>query len=277
MNKFSKLIIVLSVFILLSFSLLYSTSASSSNLSGFKSVVNTIVSPFQTVFSVPTIFLSEQKQVISDLISTYEENKELRQTLQELESSVLENSSLKAENSSLRSSLEMSSEFSQKTYIAGSVLVRSPYSWSEKLTINIGEKDGVSQDDLVMSNGGIIGIISSISQNSSEVILLTNADEFTKIPVKLSTESGDIYGILSNYDSDSNSFVINQLSSSDEISTDSKVVTSDLAGATPANVLIGTVKSVKASSNNLNREVFVEPSADFSNIYSVLVVGKSNE
>ncbi|HFI0424146.1 TPA: rod shape-determining protein MreC [Streptococcus suis] len=277
MNKFSKLIIVLSVFILLSFSLLYSTSASSSNLSGFKSVVSTVVSPFQTVFSIPTRFLSEQKQVISDLISTYEENKELRQTLQELESSVLENSSLKAENSSLRSSLEMSSEFSQKTYIAGSVLVRSPYSWSEKLTINIGEKDGVSKDDLVMSNGGIIGIISSISQNSSEVILLTNADEFTKIPVKLSTESGDIYGILSNYDSDSNSFVINQLSSSDEISTDSKVVTSDLGGTTPANVLIGTVKSVKASSNNLNREVFVEPSADFSNIYSVLVVGKSNE
>ncbi|HFI0403067.1 TPA: rod shape-determining protein MreC [Streptococcus suis] len=277
MNKFSKLIIVLSVFILLSFSLLYSTSASSSNLSGFKSVVSTVVSPFQTVFSIPTRFLSEQKQVISDLISTYEENKELRQTLQELESSVLENSSLKAENSSLRSSLEMSSEFSKKTYIAGSVLVRSPYSWSEKLTINIGEKDGVSQDDLVMSNGGIIGIISSISQDSSEVILLTNADEFTKIPVKLSTESGDIYGILSNYDSDSNSFVVNQLSSSNEISTDSEVVTSDLAGATPANVLIGTVKSVKASSNNLNREVFVEPSADFSNIYSVLVVGKSNE
>ncbi|MGQ7462226.1 rod shape-determining protein MreC [Streptococcus suis] len=277
MNKLSKLIIALSVFLLLSFSLLYSTSVSDSSLVGFKSIVNSIVSPFQAVLSFPTRFLSEQKQVITDLISTYEENKELRHTLQELESSVLENSSLRAENSSLRSNLDMTSEFSQKTYIAGSVLVRSPSSWSEKLTISIGENDGVSQDDLVVSNGGIIGIISSTSQNSSEVTLLTNSDEFTKIPVKFSSNSEDVYGILSSYDSDSNSFVVNQLSSSDDISTDSEVVTSDLAGATPANVLIGTVKSVKASSNKLNREVFVESSADFSNIYSVLVVGQSNE
>ncbi|HFI0595164.1 TPA: rod shape-determining protein MreC [Streptococcus suis] len=53
---------------------------------------------------------------------------------------------------------------------------------------------------------------------------------------------------------------------------DSNVVTSDLAGTTPANIQVGKVKSISSTSNNLNREVFIEPTTDFSEIYSVLLV-----
>ena len=77
---------------------------------------------------------------------------------------------------------------------------------------------------------------------------------------------------LYGYDSDSNSFVVNQLNSMDEIKIDSNVVTSDLAGTTPANIQVGKVKSISSTSNNLNREVFIEPTTDFSEIYSVLLV-----
>ncbi|HFR3883720.1 TPA: rod shape-determining protein MreC, partial [Streptococcus suis] len=100
--------------------------------------------------------------------------------------------------------------------------------------------------------------------------------EFTKLPVKISVDSKEIYGILSGYDADTNSFIINQLNSADEIAVGSNVVTSDLAGATSANIQIGKVLSVKSNSNSLNREVYVEPTASFSNIYSVLVVGQTN-
>ncbi|HFI0845581.1 TPA: hypothetical protein ACGO1C_002246 [Streptococcus suis] len=40
---------------------------------------------------------------------------------------------------------------------------------------------------------------------------------------------------------------------------------------------IGKVSSVVTDSKNMNKEVFIEPSASFSNIYSVLVVRQSNE
>ena len=66
--------------------------------------------------------------------------------------------------------------------------------------------------------------------------------------------------------------VVNQLNSMDEIKIDSNVVTSDLAGTTPANIQVGKVKSISSTSNNLNREVFIEPTTDFSEIYSVLLV-----
>ncbi|WP_342593773.1 rod shape-determining protein MreC [Streptococcus suis] len=276
MNKFSKLVVVVSIFLLLSFSLLFVTFSKGLQVPYLNNIVRVVVTPIQSVISVPTRFFSEQKDVLTDLMNAYEENKQLKETIMSLEGMAAENTSLKEENASLRSSLGVVSDFPEKQLIPGSVLVRTPSSWSEHISINIGETSGVTYNALVIANGGLVGIVSSLSSDSAVVTLFTNSDEFTKLPVKISVDSKEIYGILSGYDADTNSFIINQLNSADEIAVGSNVVTSDLAGETPANVQIGKVLSVKSNSNSLNREVYVEPTASFSNIYSVLVVGQTN-
>ncbi|WP_099811148.1 rod shape-determining protein MreC [Streptococcus suis] len=276
MNKFSKLVVVVSIFLLLSFSLLFVTFSKGLQVPYLNNIVRVVVTPIQSVISVPTRFFSEQKDVLTDLMNAYEENKQLKVAIMSLEGMAAENTSLKEENASLRSSLGVVSDFPEKQLISGSVLVRTPSSWSEHISINIGETSGVTSNALVVANGGLVGIVSSLSSDSAVVTLFTNSDEFTKLPVKISVDSKEIYGILSGYDADTNSFIINQLNSADEIAVGSNVVTSDLAGATPANVQIGKVLSVKSNSNSLNREVYVEPTASFSNIYSVLVVGQTN-
>ncbi|MBM6460513.1 rod shape-determining protein MreC [Streptococcus suis] len=276
MNKFSKLVVVVSIFLLLSFSLLFVTFSKGLQVPYLNNIIRVVVTPIQSVISVPTRFFSEQKDVLTDLMNAYEENKQLKEAIMSLEEIAAENTSLKEENASLRSSLGVVSDFPEKQLIPGSVLVRTPSSWSEHISINIGETSGVTSNALVVANGGLVGIVSSLSSDSAVVTLFTNSDEFTKLPVKISVDSKEIYGILSGYDADTNSFIINQLNSADEIAVGSNVVTSDLAGATPANVQIGKVLSVKSNSNSLNREVYVEPTASFSNIYSVLVVGQTN-
>ncbi|AUA18055.1 rod shape-determining protein MreC [Streptococcus suis] len=276
MNKFSKLVVVVSIFLLLSFSLLFVTFSKGLQVPYLNNIVRVVVTPIQSVISVPTRFFSEQKDVLTDLMNAYEENKQLKEAIMSLEGMAAENTSLKEENASLRSSLGVVSDFPEKQLIPGSVLVRTPSSWSEHISINIGETSGVTSNALVVANGGLVGIVSSLSSDSAVVTLFTNSDEFTKLPVKISVDSKEIYGILSGYDADTNSFIINQLNSADEIAVGSNVVTSDLAGATSANIQIGKVLSVKSNSNSLNREVYVEPTASFSNIYSVLVVGQTN-
>ncbi|CYV93957.1 rod shape-determining protein MreC [Streptococcus suis] len=276
MNKFSKLVVVVSIFLLLSFSLLFVTFSKGLQVPYLNNIVRVVVTPIQSVISVPTRFFSEQKDVLTDLMNAYEENKQLKEAIMSLEGMAAENTSLKEENASLRSSLGVVSDFPEKQLIPGSVLVRTPSAWSEHIAINIGETSGVTSNALVVANGGLVGIVSSLSSDSAVVTLFTNSDEFTKLPVKISVDSKEIYGILSGYDADTNSFIIDQLNSADEIAVGSNVVTSDLAGATSANIQIGKVLSVKSNSNSLNREVYVEPTASFSNIYSVLVVGQTN-
>lgn len=273
MNKLSKLIVATSIFLVLSFSLLFLTFTKGVQIPVLNYAVNAIMSPLSNLLAKPTQFLSEEKDVLANLIGAYDENKELKATISELESQVAEKETLEKENESLRQNLELADSYQDKTVIPSFVTVRTPTSWNNQLIIDVGAEDGLSQSMLVVANGGLVGIVSTVNTDSAVVTLLSNADGFTKIPIRISTESGDVYGILTGYDTDSNTFIINQLNSTDEIPVGSNVVTSDLAGATPSNIQIGKVVSVSSSSTNLNRELYVEPTASFSNLYAVLVVG----
>lgn len=272
MNKLSKLIIAFFVFLILSFSLLFVTTSGSHDIPFLSSIVSGVMTPIEKFFSPTVSFITAQRTKIEDLFSTFNENQELKQSIASLENISEDNETLRLENESLRKDLGIVASFPEKSFLSSFVLVRNPVSWTEQLIIDAGTEQGVVENMLVVANGGLAGIVTNVESSSANVKLLTNSDEFTKIPVKISTQSGDIYGILSGYDSDSNSFVVNQLNSMDEIKIDSNVVTSDLAGTTPANIQVGKVKSISSTSNNLNREVLIEPTTDFSEIYSVLLV-----
>ena len=272
MNKLSKLIIAFFVFLILSFSLLFVTTSGSHDIPFLSSIVSGVMTPMEKFFSPTVSFITAQRTKIEDLFSTFNENQELKQSIASLENISEDNETLRLENESLRKDLGIVASFPEKSFLSSFVLVRNPVSWTEQLIIDAGTEQGVVENMLVVANGGLAGIVTNVESSSANVKLLTNSDEFTKIPVKISTQSRDIYGILSGYDSDSNSFVVNQLNSMDEIKIDSNVVTSDLAGTTPANIQVGKVKSISSTSNNLNREVFIEPTTDFSEIYSVLLV-----
>lgn len=273
MNKVAKLIVVSSVLLVLSFSLLFLTVNKRLDIPYVSNAIHTSLSYVNQVLSKPIRFFSEQRDVIGELIETYDENKELKSSLTTLESQVAELDTIKKENDSLRETLGMTHRYEDKEVLVGLVSVRTPVSWNTQLTIDLGKKDGLTEEMLVVSNGGLIGIIEHIYDDVTDVKLLSNSDKVTKIPVKIAIGNTNIYGILTGYDTDTNSFIISQLNSTDEITVGSNVVTSDLAGATPSNIQIGKVRSVKTSSSDLSRELYVEPTANFSNIYSVLVIG----
>lgn len=276
MNRYkkSKLVVVFSILLVFSLSLLFLTTSQGIKIPYLTDAARQSMSSINSLISRPIRFLSEQKDQVNHLISTYEENQELKETLSVLENTVSENESLKNENESLRQNMEMKNSHSDKKVWSALVSIRTPNTWNQKLILNIGQGDGLSSEMLVVANGGLIGTIDSLDVRSTTVKLLTNSDDFSKIAVKISVETADIYGILSGYDTDSHSFIINQLSSSQDIPVGTNVVTSDLAGNTPSNIQIGRVTSVKTSASDLNRELYVEPTANFSNIYGVTVIGQ---
>lgn len=275
MNQFkkSRLIVVSSVVILLSLSLLFLTvkkgllSTSSNGATDALSFVNRFLSK-------PINFLAEKKDNLQDLVNTYRENQELKRTLSSLESKSEENTSLKSENASLRENLNMATTYPDKKLFSATVSLRTPASWADQLVIDLGTSQGLKEKMLVMANGGLVGIVDVTNTSSSKVHLLSSSDGIVKIPIKISTAKSNIYGILSGYDTESNSFIIDQLNSADDIPKGSNVVTSDLAGNTASNLQVGKVATVKTSSSNLKRQLYVTPTANFSNIYAVMVVGE---
>lgn len=272
MFKFYKYIIAIFLFFFVSISLLFATYSNSASSSFVDSSVRFFINPIQRVLSAPVVYISSQVDLIDDLFASYSENRELKRISLEFDTLNAENDSLKKENESLKANLELSTSHPDIDFSVGEVLVRTPSLWTKELIINIGESSNISKNTLVLSNGGVIGTVSTVSTDSAVIKLITNSDDFTKIPVKIGSGDNVVYGILSGYDLDSNTFIINQLNSTSAIETGSSVVTSDLAGTLPANLKIGEVSSVKESNDSLNREVYIKPAANFSNIYSVSVV-----
>lgn len=272
--KKSKLVVVFSILLVFSLSFLFLTVKQDMKIPYLTDGIRQSMSSIDDIISKPSHFFSNQKDVVNELMFAYKENQELKETLAGLENSISEMESLKKENESLRQNLNMKEQHMDKPLFSALVSVRSPKSWNQELILNIGQNAGLKDDMLIVANGSLIGTIESLASDSTKVKLLTNSDDFSKIPVKISLESTEVYGILSGYDTDSHSFIVNQLNSDVHISEGSSVVTSDLDGGTPSNIPVGKVSSVRTSSSNLNRELFIQPSANFSNIYAVTVVGQ---
>ncbi|MGT2912115.1 rod shape-determining protein MreC [Streptococcus cameli] len=273
--KFSRLIISFAVLLVLSFSLLFLSSNSSLvNFSGVSSLLKESTSFLNPLFAKPVSFLSSKKDSIAELLVAFDENKQLKKTITQLESVISENDSLKSENASLRNDLSLKELYSEKQFIPALVFSRTPNAWDQEVILDIGSTNLIVPNMLVVSNGGLIGLVDSVTAHTTTVKLLTNSNNFTKLAVKLSIEDETIYGILSGYDNDSHSLIVTQLNSEKKIPDGTLIVTSDLAGDIPSNIPIGKVVSIRTNSSSLNRELFIEPLADFSNIYSVTVVGE---
>lgn len=241
-------------------------------ISVVSSPIRSVVARVDSVVSAPFRSLGSLNEDIHDLFSTYSENKKLKKKVAELENQSEEIASLKIENEQLNNTINASSSISTQFSATGKVIVRSPVSWYESLTVKIGRDKNVAKKMLALSNGGLIGVVDDVDSSTSNIALLANGSDFS-IPVKISTASGDLYGILESFDSEKKCFVVSNLNSSTDVVEGDSVVTSGLDGDTVANVSVGSVSSVKNSSENLERVVYVKPTADFSDISYVTVVG----
>lgn len=270
MKKFkkSRLIVMIIVLILTASALLLSTYST-----WFVNGTSNALSLVDNVLSKPFHLLTDVKSDLEHLVNTYHENEELKATLSEIDSVSNEVSDLKEENAQLREMLDMKNSINSDVKLSADVIARTPASWSNELTVNVGSENKVASTMLVVANGGLIGSVDQVNEHSSRISLLTNKKNNENISVRIQSGSKTIYGIIVGYDEKKSAFIVSQLNTSDEIKEDSKVVTSGLGSYPVANISVGKVSSVASSSDYLTKEVYIKPSADFSDIRVVTLVG----
>ena len=237
----------------------------SSNVSGFVTKVDSVV-------SVPFTALSKSRNVISDFLSTYNENRDLKKSLSNLENQSSIISNLQEENDSLRASLNLSDKLSRDNVLTAEVSMRPSVTWLKELTINVGKSKNVSKSMLATSNGGVIGFVTKVYDDTTTISLLSSSssDSYLASSVK-SEDDNQIFGIISRYDNKKKLLEMTQLNSSSNVKVGTEVVTSGLDDVSVKDVPIGTVDSV--SDYEGNRTILVKPYADFDKISYVTLVG----
>lgn len=271
-NSFYKFLLygfITFLFFVMFFSFLFTNKKLTKDLS---SNVSGVISKVDSVVSIPFVALTKSHNVISDLLSTYSENRDLKKSLSSLQNQSAIISNLQEENDSLRASLNLSDKLSRDNVITAEVSMRPSVNWLKELTINVGKSKNVSKSMLATSNGGVIGFVTKVYDDSTTISLLSGSLSDTYLASSVISEDGNqIFGIISNYDNKKKLLKMTQLNSSENIKKGTEVVTSGLDDVSVKGVPIGTVESV--SDYEGNRTIFVKPYANFDKISYVTLVG----
>ncbi|MGT2926148.1 rod shape-determining protein MreC [Streptococcus cuniculipharyngis] len=269
-GRWSKFLLHLIVIVISLVTFLFFMLKNKESIAAVSTPVAGLVARVDEVVSAPFRLLDQLNQTVNDLLVTYEENKELKKTLISLQDQEKELVSLKSENESLRASLQMDEKLANVTKVRGDVIVRTSAAWLDDLVVNTGKNKGVNKGMFALANNGLVGKVIEVSKTSSRVILLTNQGTAPDIPVKWTSEDKTLYGILSGYDYQKQAFIVSEINTDAELKGDADVLTSGLDGESVENISVGRISEV----DNANKRVYVKPTADFSKISIVTLVGK---
>lgn len=150
-------------------------------------------------------------------------------------------------------------------------LVSGPFSNFETYTtlIDKGTNSGLSVGNPVVTNGGLIGRISSVTPDRSVVQLLTDPDLRLGIRIAETQVLGDGRGA----GADQPFIVDHGISLTAQIVEGQSVITSGLSRAImPPGIPIGTVAKVTRDQSNQTQILEVSPGADFSTLNVVRVI-----
>ena len=218
------------------------------------------------------LWFSDRIDNFQELQVVIEENKKLEAQIQALEE---ENNLLTQktfELDEIKEFYELDQTYSSYAKLAANVISKNPGNWFSTFTIDKGSKDGIALDMNVITNGGLVGIVTSVSYNYS--IVRTIVDDESNVSGKFMSSSdlciiqGDLTLIEDGY------INITNINKDAEITDGDMIFTSHISDKYLPEILIGYVTEINVDSNNLTKSGYLKPAVDFGNIEEVFVLTK---
>lgn len=136
------------------------------------------------------------------------------------------------------------------------------------ITLNVGSKQGVTNDMAVITSDGIVGIVKDVSDNFASVMSILHKD----VRVNCQLKKDASYGPLIWDGSDYRFSNLTDIPTHAKIKKGDTVITSSLSGIFPEGILVGFVESFEQRSNESYFTVKVRLSADFKKVNHVSVI-----
>jgi len=246
-------------------------AAAATNVSLPEMSLQTITSPFARLSTAISGFVEGNLDTIVNAERYKAENEELRQTIAELQRQIVDIDELLTDNRLLREMLDISAEnpdFEWPDNIAR-ITARNANDVFGGFTIDLGSEDGVSLQDFVITEIGVVGMVSSVAPLHSQVSTVLSPE--TTFGVM--TTRGNVQGVLQN----DILHARDGLARVSYIARDADIQEGDIVVTIgtdmfPGNQIIGEVAEVYDDPNGMSRHALVRPSEDAFRLSNVLVV-----
>ena len=257
-------ILIVVIIIIILFAFKNRITSSFTFLDGVTQAVNFRLVKVKSMLYTQILKLKSRINDISYIEEYVENNKNRDFELQKNKVQNMEFAYLKGENEKLRQMLEMRQKNPSEFIAADVALVESGNS-SEKMYINKGSAQGIKINLPVMFNGYLIGKVSKVSDEYSEVTLLTS--KTSKLSVVL---NGTDQQILRGNGNGTFS-ILNYNEGKVDKNTVFDVETSGVSDILPRGLKIGSLKVTNLNDFNKMKEIRFKPSFNVFDIQSVLV------
>ena len=212
---------------------------------------------------------------IWELATMHEQNKMLRNEVEQLRIQNLHASEYDAENQRLRALLGYKQTATQFDLVAARVIGRESATWSSVIEINRGTRDGVDVDMAVVTEKGLVGHVIEAGPTSAKVQLLL--DPRSSVGTLVQRADSRVAGIVEgDMDNPTMPRMVNIPKTSD-VDEGDVVVTSGFGGIYPKGLNVGTVAEMRNDEGGLLKIAVLEPAVDFQKLEDVMVITASRE
>ena len=263
------MIIIIVIIILAIFSF---TLKEDRQLNKFESLIKDTVTGVQKVVTSPFNWIFNKIDDYKELIDIRENYQKLLPEVDRIDSLTTENIELRKQLEAMKEELDIKYTINQYEYLNATVISRNISYWYNTITIDKGTYNGVETNMVVVNNDGLIGKVVSTTTFTSDVKLLTTSDTNNKISVAISNGSNKLYGLIKDYNYNTNSLEVEGISNTETVSIGDSVYTSGLGGVFPSGILIGKVTEITTDEYDLAKIINVSPIADFDNINYVAIL-----
>ncbi len=234
-----------------------------------------VLSPFQQAVSWVGSQVSHVTGSIWEIVTVHEQNRMLRNEVEQLRVQNLEASEALAENERLRTLLGYRQMMTQFDMVGARVIGRDSATWSSVIIIDRGQKDGVNTDMTVVTEKGLVGHILEAGWNTSKVQLIL--DPRSSVGTLVQRAESRVAGIVQgDLDNPTMPQMVNIPKNADVVEGD-VIVTSGFGGTYPKGIVVGLVSSLQNDSGGLLKIGLLEPAVDFQKLEDVMVITESRE
>ena len=193
-----------------------------------------IIHPFSRIISYPAYTINRIFEEFEYFTKIDEANKKLLIEITEYKEKLNELYYLKIENNQLQSLLNLSAPPASKK-IAARIIIDSSNFASLNFFIDVGSEDEVKINNPVFNDSGLIGRIISVSDNTSEVLLIT--DNKSSLPV-LSSETNISFFVTGN----NKGLEIKHIETPELLNDGEVILTTSSSGYFKEGIIVGRVK-----------------------------------
>lgn len=259
--------VLLVVFLVVSLALvtLYSREGENGPVHAVQNAAKVVAQPFSFVGAAAGSGAEDVLDSAADLTADASTLSQLQEQNQELRDLLAQAEEYRQEAQRLEALLGLSDSYDIDG-VAARVIGRSTEAWSQTVTINAGEDDGVDAGQTVMGPSGVVGQVIATTASTAEVRLLTDPQSGVAVLIQSNREEGIVRGSLDGL------LYLENVDSDVAVTAGDVVVTSGLGGSYTRGLIVGTVVRVDERQGESSRRIVIAPNEDLGPLEDVLVV-----